>query len=436
MLLMTDGMAQSKDWKDMHKVKKSETLFGIAKKYGITVSELITANPEMNTPGYELKKGDYIYIPYSKHETAQQKAAKPAGKKPAAAKGDAVGVGVMLPLHNVDGDGRRMTEFYRGVLIACDDLRKEGISVNVKAWNLPADATVNVESAKSSLAGSDIIFGPLYTKQVKPLAEVARGINAKLVIPFSISGDDVLHNENIFQLYQSPEQFYGGVISHFIYRYGKYNVVVVDCNDRSSDKGVFTFNLRKRLEESGVSCQVTNLKSSDAVFYKAFSATKPNMVVLNTARSPELNEVVNRLDELTGNHPTLSVSLFGYTEWLMYTRYNQEKFFKYDTLIPTTSYYNQYSSSVRQLEGKYRTWFKSDMMDYLPRFAIQGYDYAMYFIRGVKRSRAGFNGAEAAKRAVQTQLHFARAASGGGYQNTAFMFVHFNRNRSISTIAF
>ena len=50
----------------MHKVKKKETLFGIARDNGLTVQELIDANPEMNTPGYELKKGDFIVIPYPK----------------------------------------------------------------------------------------------------------------------------------------------------------------------------------------------------------------------------------------------------------------------------------------------------------------------------------------------------------------------------------
>ena len=58
-----DMFAQNKDVQDMHKVKRSETIFGIARKYGITVSELIKANPEMNDPNYELKKGDYIIIP-------------------------------------------------------------------------------------------------------------------------------------------------------------------------------------------------------------------------------------------------------------------------------------------------------------------------------------------------------------------------------------
>lgn len=45
-----------KQWQKMHKVKRQETLFGIAKKYNLTINELVKANPDMNTPGYELKK--------------------------------------------------------------------------------------------------------------------------------------------------------------------------------------------------------------------------------------------------------------------------------------------------------------------------------------------------------------------------------------------
>mgnify|MGYP001530041615 CR=1 FL=1 len=112
-----DMFAQNKDVQDMHKVKRSETIFGIARKYGITVSELIKANPEMNDPNYELKKGDYIIIPksgksvVSKSVNTSDKAIKTSSKS--------VKVGVLLPLHNVDGDGRRMLEYYRGLLMAC-----------------------------------------------------------------------------------------------------------------------------------------------------------------------------------------------------------------------------------------------------------------------------------------------------------------------------
>ena len=51
-------VAQITKWREMHKVKKKETIFGIARDYGLTVDQLMKANPEMSQPGYELKKGD------------------------------------------------------------------------------------------------------------------------------------------------------------------------------------------------------------------------------------------------------------------------------------------------------------------------------------------------------------------------------------------
>ena len=54
--LCTTAVAQNLKWRDMYQVKKKDTIFGIAKNYGLTVDELINANPEMKVAGYELKK--------------------------------------------------------------------------------------------------------------------------------------------------------------------------------------------------------------------------------------------------------------------------------------------------------------------------------------------------------------------------------------------
>lgn len=49
-------VAQTTVWRDLHKVKKKETIFGIAKEYGVSIQELINANPKMKQEGYELKR--------------------------------------------------------------------------------------------------------------------------------------------------------------------------------------------------------------------------------------------------------------------------------------------------------------------------------------------------------------------------------------------
>ena len=119
---------QTTQWRDIHKVKKGETLFGLAKSYAISIQDLIDANPEMKTPGYELKKGDWVFVPFAKKDDVpasslqqvQPKQTPPAGSqqpqtvKPAVQAQSAatttqkadgtVRVGVMLPLHNENGN--------------------------------------------------------------------------------------------------------------------------------------------------------------------------------------------------------------------------------------------------------------------------------------------------------------------------------------------
>ena len=115
-----------------------------------------------------------------------------------------VKVGVVLPLHDKDGDGLRMVEYYRGVLMAVDQLKNEGYDIVVSTWNVPQDGSVSVVTSDKNAAKCDIIFGPLYSSQVKELGDFCKSKKIKLVIPFSINSWEVTRNEYIFQVYQTP----------------------------------------------------------------------------------------------------------------------------------------------------------------------------------------------------------------------------------------
>ena len=65
-LLCLHASGQAPQWQDMHKVKRGETLFGIAKEYNVTIQQIIDANPEMKKEGYELQKGAWIAVPFGK----------------------------------------------------------------------------------------------------------------------------------------------------------------------------------------------------------------------------------------------------------------------------------------------------------------------------------------------------------------------------------
>lgn len=430
--------AQTMKYQDLYKVKKKDTIYGIAKKYNITIDQLISANPDMQKPDYTLQKGDQLVIPAplpaptQPVQPAQQPAAQVAKKS-----SSAVRIGVMLPLHNVDGDGQRMVEYYRGILMACDSLKAQGISTDVRAWNVPIDGNVQQTLADNHAKDCDVIFGPLYTKQVKPMGDFCRRNNIKLVIPFSINGNDVASNDHIMQVYQSPQQQNELAVNAFVERFKGCHAVIIDCNDTTSRKGVFTAALRKRMEAAGIGYSITNLKSSEAMFAKAFDASKQNVVVLNTGRSPELNVALAKLNGLKVTAPAMRISLFGYTEWLMYTKVYLDYYHRYDAYIPTSFYYNPLAPRTANLERSYRRWFKSDMRQALPRFAITGYDHAQFIIRGLHKYGSKFNGTSQQNTytPLQTPLKF-KFVQGGGMQNSAFMLVHYKTNRTMESISY
>ena len=437
---------QASTIRGQHQVKKRETIFGISREYGLTIEELVKANPEMNTPNYELKKGMILNIPFPKdtleawakrEAAAKQTAAVEARKVAEDVRNRAIRLGIMLPLHNINGDGRRMTEYYRGVLMACDSLKKQGISIDVHAWNLAENGNIRKVLDDPAAAKCDLIIGPFYSKHMDALSAFVSKHDIRLVIPFSISASQLTTNRNIFQVYQSQTEQNEAIFTQYIARFKNYHTVVVDCNDTTSRKGPFTFGLRRLMEQRGMDVVVTNLKSSETNFSRAFSRTKPNIVILNTGRSQELGVAFSKINGLKATSPELDITMFGYTEWLMYTKTYLENFYKYNTYIPSVFYYNPLSAGTQRFERKYRQNFRSDMQNSLPRFAITGFDHAFFFLKGLHKYGKSFNGAEGmfGYPPVQTPLKFERYGN-GGLRNKTMMFVHYLHEHTVETIKF
>ena len=257
------------------------------------------------------------------------------------------------------------------------------------------------------------------------------------MIPFSINAPQLTTNRNIFQIWQSPTDFNETTISRFLERFRNYHPVFIDCNDSTSKKGNFTFGLRRQLEQRGIQYSVTNLKSGEENFSKAFSSSQQNVVILNTGRSPELGVAFSKINGMKVNHPELEITMFGYTDWLMYTRAHLENFYKYNTYIPSVFYYNALSPATQRLQQKYRWNFHADMQSTLPRFAITGFDQAYFFLRGLHKYGKAFSGAAGmlGYQPVQTPLQFERYGN-GGMRNKAFLFVHYCPDHIVETIKY
>ena len=432
------SQAQVNRWRDLHKVKKKETLFSICRDYGITLEQLKKANPEMTAPDYVLKKGTTVFIPFA--ETTQAAVAVNTQSVPTVAKGGtdvryrAIRLGIMLPLHNINGDGRRMVEYYRGILMACDSLKKEGISTDVSAWNLPEDGNPQNIFADERAAQCDLIIGPLYSKFVGELSAFAEAHQQKLVIPFSINAPELYQNRNMFQIYQHPNELNEITSRRFAEWFKDSHPIIVDCGDENSSKGLFTASVRQHLDAQKVNYSLTHINTTDDNFMRLFKSDKRNVVLLNTARFSDMNALFGKLSAVAVGNPSVQIEVFGYTEWLTQASRQIENFYRYSVYVPSYFYTNNTPATIR-LQDKYHQHFHQDMQQLFPRFALTGFDHAFFFLKGLHKYGMAFDGAAGrfGYPAVQTPLKFERIGN-GGLQNRAFMFVHYKPDHQVELL--
>jgi hypothetical protein len=162
------------------------------------------------------------------------------------------------------------------------------------------------------------------------------------------------------------------------------------------------------------------------------------VVVLNTARSQELTATFGKLSTLIAHQPEVQLALFGYTEWMMYVNnYQISNFYRYNAYIPAPFYTNLTTPQTERLMQKYRQHFRQDMMNALPRFALTGFDHAMFFLQGFQKFGKSFTGipGQLDYEPVQTPLKFERQGS-GGFRNRQLLFVHYLPEQRVETIKF
>ena len=408
-----------------HKVKKNETIYGIAHANGITEAELRSANPGMERSDYVLKKGAVIVIP-----TPQTVATPVVGAAPTAddVRSRAIRMGIMLPLHDQNNDGRSMVEYYRGILMACDSLKREGISVDVYAWNTPDDADIATTLAKPEATQCDIIIGPFYSRQLEPLSAFCRQHNIMLLVPFATQPTplSVTTSPRAFQVWQEPVELMQSTARRFVEWFRDANPVIVNCEDPQSTKAPFTAALRQQLDSRGTRYVLTSLSTADATFSGAFNQQKQNVVVLNSANTNYLHEALTKLRNLQSMQPAMKITIFGYPEWITFRGTRLEQLQNLNATIYSRLYNDEKSIESKEISAAFQRWYDSQMENAIPVQGILGFDLGYYIISTMNRQHGSLNLEKASVgNGVQSSFSFTNLGEGKGWVNKAIYFIEF-----------
>lgn len=292
-----------------HKVADKETIFSLSRQYGIKVSEIKKANPELR---WGLSIGEIIRIPMESgltidstsnevkeiirdsHErehnlrsfTQQMQdstrhdyliTANPEiflKNKPTGECGSYIRlhddthfeIAFLLPLFVTANDtlhlndsipypendmyreALRFLEFMEGALLAIDSLRQSGLSMNVHIYDTERDPNVVRDLVMSGqLNNLDLIFGPVYPEPLEIASIFSRMRRIPLVSPLSSRGIGIEDNPYLFQV-NPTEQLQHDLASIYLSRFYDKNILLVkDTNDLNTMTNRYSSNIRNYL---------------------------------------------------------------------------------------------------------------------------------------------------------------------------------------------
>ena len=441
--------------RDMHKIKRKETVYSISRMYNITEEELIAANPEIKNKS--LKRGKFLCIPYPK-ETAQQKPVTPEENmdanltdaqlfdknKKESKKISTIKAAIVLPF-GTDGTAKReeqvrMVEYYEGFLMALDSLKERGVSVDLYTYDSGnTQASVKQILNKPEMAGMDIIFGPAHTDQVKPMSDFAQKNNIRLVIPFTSKSDEVFNNPSVYQINTPQSYLYSEVYEHFLRKFSGANIIFLDAATGDEDKAEFIKGMKDELQSKQMTFKELKGEMINPDGLKlVVDSLRENVVIPTSGKNIALIKILPQLVVTTREHPNYNMKLFGYPEWQTYTNDHLASFYEMDTYFYSSFYTNNLFPAAIQFTQAFRKWYSKDMANTYPKYGMLGFDTAFFFLQGLHRygSNMEDNMNQMQITPIQTGFKFDRVNNWGGFINRKVFFVHFTKNYELIKLDF
>ena len=424
-------------YKTLHEVKKKETLYSISREYGITVDQLVDANPDLKKN--KLKKGVVLNIPYTtaeneQYQAEQQRAAEEAAK-PKVTMYPTIKAAIILPFskneEKVSAESQKMINIYQGFLLAVDSLKQRGYNVEVFAYDEVNPATpVSTILQRSEMKDMQLIVGPIRQWNVKSVADFAHQNGITHVVPLSNELSLVNEHSTTFQVNSNSSLMYNQVYNRFSLIHKDHNIIFVSMNDRG-DNMSYIVDFKKDLDSKGIKYSAGTV-SDLATVRDALKMGTNNVIIPTSGSAAAFENLCKKIDglELSSEY---TVQFFGFPEWQTLAGKYDKQLGKYQCQFFTSFYSNSLSSRTQQFNGRFRRWFNQDQYNSFPKYGELGYDIGAYFIKGLHDYGSAFyeNLHNYSYVSMEFPMMFEKKNSWSGYQNRSVMIVTHRTDGSV-----
>ena len=416
---------------NLYLVQPKETLFGISRKFGITIEELEAANPELengvkigmklvipepsitqakdsiNYVLHTVVKDDTFYNLTKRYEVTEEdllnlnpilseglKLGMLVKIKPIEIIEDAtifveeinfdkeLNIVLMLPYQlNKLNDSIKTgsfeksnsllnitTDFHLGAQMAIDSLRQKGLKIKVKYFDTEgSDYKLQYILNKNDFNNTDVVIGPLYFDKAH---WVSKRIKAPIIAPVFSKKQGELSSVNLIQSSPNLEVYENKLMMYMKETYNGENIVVI--NDEKPGNKSKLWRIVNKLKAFDSIQKITTVTPKDGlidseIFMTKFDTLAKNWVFIISDDNITTAAAVNNLKTYVED---VDIRLFALNKGKNFDNINNSFLGKLNFVFPTSEFMKSEEVSVKRFYEK----FKSKNYALPTKYAIRGFD--------------------------------------------------------------
>lgn len=311
-------------------------------------------------------------------------------------------VALMLPFQ-IDGKVKPgYVDFYRGVLLALEDLKAEGLSIEMTVFDTQNDARVidDIMTYEDAFLDAQLIIGPVFENELRYVVGHAERENIAVVSP--LAAVDALQSPVLFQMSPSREHKYDKV-KDLLSPEREVIAIYAATNDTSflSEVGAEMQGVRRRnllfvfdREPIFYERTASGGKGAKVDIEEILRSRTSKTIIVGADKDTDIDRILTSLSSvksklLDRGYIIGDYRVLGNYKWTRLETIDPQAYFKNNVSFVVSYHAKRNEERVRLFDGRFVSCY-----DALPTaFAYRGYDAAMIFCKrmygGLDKSLAG-----------------------------------------------
>ena len=459
-------------------VKQGDTLYAIARQYGVSVADIIENNPVLQNG---LQPGQTLVIPgsplWSAENVLLQDSVAMEFTPCSPVYGDATyNVALLLPFFSetifrnmnapedtlslngralaaqsqpglpgrtsMDAEfyGSSFVEFYEGFFLALDSLKRTGMNVNLRVWDTERDMDkVSGIQQEVMMMRPDLIIGPVFTENMGQISSLATYQDVNIVSPLSVNPGLIAGNPKLFQVVPSREAE-SLELSQYLQQYETGQYILVRDSAMLNDSWRFKSQMLSWLphDSAGFSARFRDFRLNDTLMnnlQSILSKDRENIIIVFSEDEAAAGSLITMLFLLADEYP---IRLFGMSSWQVWKSIELEYFHKLQLTVVSPFHTDYSNRNVQDFLKKCRTIYGFEPYDVSSQgysFCMLGYDIGFYFLSALKTYGRDFQDCimQVNPDLLLSRYRYLKTAE-GGYMNRSVNFIRYNPDFTVEHI--